>query len=162
MLKSLNRRIVKCSNAIAAAALFVLAVLANSCSIETSGNGDLDGFWRLTSVDTLSTGGSCDLSKSCLFWAVQGNLLELQAPPLYEEENNGIIYTLDYDGDMLHLAHPRFLKRLKGDPALREEHLCFLNPFGVSSLEEFFHIRHLSGSRMTLESKALQLHFEKF
>ena len=33
-----------------------VSVLAG-CDIETSDNGDLDGMWRLESVDTLASGG---------------------------------------------------------------------------------------------------------
>ena len=39
-----------------------LAAGMQSCEIETSHNGDLDGFWHLTGVDTLATGGKRDLA----------------------------------------------------------------------------------------------------
>ena len=48
-----------------------------SCEMETSDNGDLDGFWHLESVDTLSTGGSCDLSEKRVFWGVQHKLISI-------------------------------------------------------------------------------------
>ena len=48
-----------------------------SCELETSGNGDLDGFWHLVQVDTLQTGGVNDTSKELFFWSFQVNLLEL-------------------------------------------------------------------------------------
>ena len=37
----------------------VLVFTLSSCEIETSQNGDLDGFWHLEQVDTLATGGTC-------------------------------------------------------------------------------------------------------
>ena len=37
--------------------IFVLTICMAlvACDIETSGNGDLDGFWQLRQVDTLAT-----------------------------------------------------------------------------------------------------------
>ena len=33
-----------------------------SCEVETSGNGELDGFWHLERIDSLQNGGSKDLT----------------------------------------------------------------------------------------------------
>ena len=38
-----------------------------SCTIESSDNGKLDGFWHMEQVDTLATGGTQDLSDSLMF-----------------------------------------------------------------------------------------------
>ena len=58
-------------------AAFVLVALA-SCEIETSDNGDFDGFWHLERVDTLATGGTTDLSKKRVFWGVQYKLISVR------------------------------------------------------------------------------------
>jgi hypothetical protein len=57
-------------------AAFVIVALA-SCEIETSDNGDFDGFWHLERVDTLATGGTLDLSKKRVFWGVQYKLISV-------------------------------------------------------------------------------------
>lgn len=57
-------------------AAFALVALA-SCEIETSDNGDFDGFWHLERVDTLATGGTTDLSKKRVFWGVQYKLISV-------------------------------------------------------------------------------------
>ena len=65
------------------ASVFVLlmlvlgSVLLNSCEIESSDNGSLDGFWHLESIDTLATGGRSDYSKQRVFWGVQYKLLSV-------------------------------------------------------------------------------------
>ena len=41
-------------------ALFSLS----ACEIETHDNDKLDGFWHLERVDTIATGGVCDMSTS--------------------------------------------------------------------------------------------------
>ena len=33
----------------------------SACTLETSDNGDLDGYWHLEQVDTLATGGKLNL-----------------------------------------------------------------------------------------------------
>ena len=58
--------------------VFLVLLLFCSCDIETSKNGDLDGFWHLERVDTISTSGSLDLSQEKLFWAFQKDLLQLR------------------------------------------------------------------------------------
>lgn len=42
---------------IGALSLAVMMLTLSSCEVETSQNGDLDGFWHLEQVDTLATGG---------------------------------------------------------------------------------------------------------
>ena len=58
-------------------ATIALTTLA-SCEIETSDNGDFDGFWHLERVDTLATGGTLDLSKKRVFWGVQYKLISVR------------------------------------------------------------------------------------
>ena len=49
----------------------VMASVMGACTLETSGNGDLDGFWHLVAVDTVDTGGVLNLSDERLFWSFQ-------------------------------------------------------------------------------------------
>lgn len=44
---------------------FVLLMFA-ACDIHTSDNGDLDGYWQLRSVDTLSTGALAICATACV------------------------------------------------------------------------------------------------
>ena len=62
-----------------------------SCEIETSGNGDLDGFWHLVRVDTLSTGGMCDMSGRRVFWSVQVGILNATD---YDRYHKGYLFHL--------------------------------------------------------------------
>ena len=58
--------------------LLLSLFLSTSCTLETSDNGDLDGFWQLSLIDTLSSQNSVDMRDSGYFWAVQHNLLILR------------------------------------------------------------------------------------
>ena len=49
----------------------------SACEIETHDNGKLDGFWHLEKVDTIATGGVCDMSQQKVFWSVQAMIIEV-------------------------------------------------------------------------------------
>jgi len=58
--------------------LFVFAVaMLSSCTLEMSDNGHLDGYWQLTTVDTLTNGKSEDVRERLLFLSVEKDLLRL-------------------------------------------------------------------------------------
>ena len=63
-----------------------MTMAATSCGdfIDTSDNGDLDGYWQLSQVDTLANGVQVDMTSSKVFWGVQGKFLTMldtrQAP----------------------------------------------------------------------------------
>lgn len=44
--------------------LMMGSALLNSCEVDSSDNGDLDGFWHLESVDTLATGADVTIAIS--------------------------------------------------------------------------------------------------
>lgn len=52
---------------------FVMAF--SSCEMETSKNGDLDGYWHLESIDTLENGKICDFSSRKVFWGIEHKLI---------------------------------------------------------------------------------------
>ncbi len=55
----------------------VMVFSLSSCEIETSQNGDLDGFWHLEQVDTLATGGTCSFADKRIFWGCQYKLIQV-------------------------------------------------------------------------------------
>ena len=114
-------------------AAWLTAVLSASCEIETSDNGDLDGFWHLERVDTIRTGGRLDLKDEYVFWAVQKDLLN----------------ACDRHGN----------DRMNGDPAVDDAGM--LRPFGVNALDETFGVERLTGSKMVLSTEELRLSFTK-
>ena len=63
---------------IATVSLLICVLMLTACTLETSHNGALDGYWKLSSIDTLSTGGINDLTDASIFWSVQKNLLTVR------------------------------------------------------------------------------------
>ena len=129
-----------------------------SCELETSGNGDLDGFWHLVQVDTLQTGGVKDTSKDLFFWSFQVNLLELSDRsyhiPIYMARFN-------HDNGQLKVTQPCLYNRDEGNEMVTEENVKDISPYGLNALEETFRVEELSGSRMTLSNGTLRLYFKK-
>ncbi|MBQ8046988.1 MAG: lipocalin-like domain-containing protein [Prevotella sp.] len=136
----------------------LLAGLA-SCDLETSDNGRLDGFWLLTTVDTLSTGGVSDVREEGLTWSFQGRLLELREATLSPRFVN-ILCRFEYTKTQLSVSSPVYVDRDHNDPDV--ESVEDLQRFGVNSLEETFDVVSLTHSKMVLRSDGLQLNFRKY
>lgn len=134
--------------------LFALA----SCGdlLEHSQNGELDGYWKLTTIDTLATGGQKSVSEQSLFMAVQGKIMMLN------DRNNGDEYVFQFNHADGHLKifDARQSNRGKGDPLLTDPE--GLRPFGFNNLEEDFTVEKLSSGKLVLNDGTLRLHFIKF
>lgn len=134
--------------------LFALA----SCGdlLEHSQNGELDGYWKLTTIDTLATGGQKSVSEQSLFMAVQGKIMMLN------DRNNGDEYVFQFNhaDDHLKIFDARQSNRGKGDPLLTDPE--GLRPFGFNNLEEDFTVEKLSSGKLVLNDGTLRLHFIKF
>lgn len=143
--------------------IFLLAaslVLATSCGdlIETSDNGNLDGYWQLAQVDTLATGVTADMTDSKVFWGVQGkflNVLDTHEAPSY-----CYMFRFQHTADSLWLSDARVNNREVSDTLLTD--VSPLRPLGINELDEHFLVERLSGSRMVLRGKMIRLHFRKF
>lgn len=135
-------------------AVSCLTVLA-ACDFETSGNGDLDGFWHLEQIDTLATGGVSDLSQQQLFWGVQFHLLRMS-----NLADNDIVYRFEHVDDHLVLSAPSMFDRTDGDTLVTD--LNVLRPFGIHALSERLTIVTLNADQLVLRSPLYQLHFVKY
>lgn len=137
---------------------FVLCTLLYSCKLETSDNGKLDGFWKLTRVDTLATGGVLDLTESGIFWSVQMNLLSVDDK--YKTDGREILFRFKHEGGKLTLSEPREGYQYTGDKDVDD--VKKLQPFGINQLTETFIVEGLNSSHMYLSTSQLRLSFTKF
>ena len=135
--------------------LFLIGLSA--CELERSDNGDLDGFWQLRDVDTLATGGTCDMRDSGITWSFQGNILELRST---KDIKKDFMMRFRVSGDTLTLTDPYHIARDSGDVKINDPRR--LMPFGVHQLEMQYRILHLNSSTMNLESDELRMYFRKY
>lgn len=138
--------------------IFVAATMLTSCEIETSDNGKLDGYWKLCSIDTLSTGNKADFTEKSIFWAVQANILSTQ------DKNNLLnpkyIFRFQHTADSLIVYNPQIYDKAEGNKEVTQ--IDELRIFGINSLTSRFHVESLSHKKLTLSDEYLRLHFRKF
>lgn len=133
---------------------FLLAAALGSCTLETSNNGRLDGFWQLYSLDSLSSGTSVDMRGSHVFWAIQVRLLEAS------NNDERILLRFNHTGDSLFLSDPYANDRDSSD--IKVTDVSRLAPLGINKLEEHFAVKALNSDNMVLEAPTLRLHFRKY
>ena len=82
--------------------LLLLATCAGltACEVRTSDNGDFDGLWQLTALDSLDSGRTVDMHTSGEYWAVQVHLLEVRN---MKGGHGAVIFRFDFAGDSLKL-----------------------------------------------------------
>lgn len=143
-----------------------LLVGAASCGvdIETSDNGDLDGFWHLERVDTLATQKTVDYSGKRIFWAVQAKLLNVR--DVDKDGRLGYLLRFSQTSDSLILSSPYKFNWHENEQSeggdIPVEDAEELRPYGINGLEEHYYKEALSGGKMILRSKTLRLEFRKF
>ena len=139
--------------------LYIIAIclfLTTSCTFEVSDNGDLDGYWQLSAVDTLSNQKCVNMRDSGIFWAVQfEKLVTSSVNPVSE-----VIFDFKQTPDSLTLSNPYVLYRDSSD--IKITNTDRLRKYGVNNLEERFRIVRLDDSRMILETELLRLNFRRY
>lgn len=141
----------------------ILAMLSMiSCQFEISDNGDFDGFWHLTRVDSIASGTSTDLSSRHLFWGVNFDLIRLQ--DLGDGMASSFFVRFDLTRTTLRLYE--FRDATSGSSAGVTQDTLIADPsplfyYGIYSLDITYNIEKLSNSRMTLSTDSLRLYFVK-
>ena len=136
--------------------LFALVFCLSACELETSHNGKLDGWWLLTAVDTLQTGGHANVEAQQCTWAFQGRLLELRDVP---GQRGDYLLSFARHGDDLLLSHPYLSARDSGDISVQTPQP--LHPYGIQTLSEQFSIITIDRQHMVLTSTSLRLYFRR-
>lgn len=146
--------------------LFVLAIvstlLLSSCDmIVRSENGDLDGMWYLTSIDSISNSTSIDTHGQRRTWSFQHKLVQYFN---YDENNwtKTIMGRFDLKDDMLILRDPFVYNRMDGDYFLDQDSIELLYPYGINSIPDTFIIDKLNRKELNVTSNIVRLHFIRF
>ena len=128
-----------------------------ACDIHTSDNGNLDGFWQLKSVDTLSTGGTCDMRDSTRSWGVQANLLYFR----YKNEKTGnVLLRFNHTDKIIILSDPIIDMRDSSDIIFTDTTLLY--HYGIHNVPETLKVVTLNSSTMILENRVLKLYLRKY
>ncbi len=139
--------------------IIIMCIVASfafsSCHLEASDNGDLDGYWQLTTVDTLSTDGTQEMKSAEIFWAFQFRLLQVR-----DSNENRYNIRFKHEKNMMKLYDPYHDKRELGDEKVTDP--AVLAKYGINALEESFVIEHLNREKMILKGDKLRLIFRRY
>ena len=140
--------------------ILALSILMVSCELETSGNKELDGYWQMEQVDTLSTGGVADIRESLVFWGIQGKLLQIR----YSEGGNylgeGLFFRFSREDSYLRLYSPVLHHLYETDEPIEDVEI--LKPFGIFNLEEVFYLEVLNDDALVVSNDQLRLYFRRY
>lgn len=140
--------------------ILALSILMVSCELETSGNKELDGYWQMSQVDTLSTGGVADTREALIYWGIQGKLLQIRFSENEKNLGEGIFFRFNRDGSNLTLYSPALHHLYETDVPIEDVEI--LKPFGIFNLEEVFHLDVLNDDELVVSNDRLRLHFRKY
>ena len=140
--------------------LLALSIMLVSYELETSGNGSLDGYWQMTQVDTLASGGVADTRESFIYWGVQGKLLQIRYSENDVYLSEGLLFRFENNNSILTLSSPFVHHLYETDEPIDDVEI--LKPFGIYRLEEKFAIEQLDDKRMVLSNEVLRLHFRRY
>ena len=132
-----------------------LSLLLCGCKMDTSHNGDLDGYWKLTSIDSLTLGITTDYTDRSIFWAVQKDLINVRD----NAGGNEYVFRFEQTDSSLTVYNGQLYDKLNGNVMVEE--MLELAPFGINSQPAFFVIDHLSSRRMSIHDDLLRLNFKK-
>lgn len=136
-----------------------VGLMLTACKTESSDNGDLDGFWQLTSkTDQYAKYGAVDMRDSGITWAFQGKLLELRD---VKKVHQDIIGNFEHQGGTLSVSRFYLVDRDKGD-VLIDDAISYLVPYGVNQVQDKFKVVELNSDEMILESERFLLKFRKY
>ena len=138
--------------------IFTALLMLAACDIHTSNNGDLDGYWQLRSVDTLSTGGTCDMRDSLIFWSFQDKLMHMRDN--YHERIRKVFMRFNITGNVMTLTDPIIDLRDSSDIVLTDTTLLW--HYGIHDVPETLKVVNLNSSTMILENRVLRLNLRKY
>ena len=137
--------------------IIISTLLLAACDLETPSNGAFDGNWQLRQVDTLATGGRCDMTYSYIYWAVESHVLLVRD---IDNENLKLIFHFDKSSDRIWIYDANFW--VTKDELIPLESDSLLTPLGILGTRDTFDIEKLSHSDLVVRNRAYKLYFRKY
>lgn len=132
----------------------VIGMMITSCTLETTDNGKLDGMWLLTTVDTLSTGGSANVRESLITWSFQLKLMQLRHP------SNRLTFHFQHEGNQIILKDAVVDDRTLGDIPVTDVEI--MRSVGLTQLQDTFTVNNLNSSNLDIANKQYRYRFRKY
>ena len=136
--------------------LMALGLVA--CEVRMSDNGDFDGLWQLTAIDSVSSGRRVDMHTSGEYWAVQVHLLNVRNT---KGRHGSVLFRFDFVGDSLKLRSPYIDESGEGG-TLPVHDVSRLKAWGINRSEQGYRVVTLNGDEMVLLKEDVRLSFRKY
>ena len=135
--------------------LIFCSLLLASCEIEITGNGKLEGNWQLREIDTLATNKTCNMSKSNIYWGIEGDIVQVRSI----DKNQKFLFHLEQKENSMTISKPYYVQTKDYLTAVESDTL--LTSIGINGLQVSYHISH-KGNTLILTDHLLRLHFRKY
>ena len=136
----------------------LLGFLLPSC--EVSDNGDLDGFWYLTRLDSIQTGTTVDMHNRQLTWSFQMDLMQT-FDGSQDHWDTITMFRFEHTGKQLIISEPFIYDRLNGDKFLTPDRYWEIRHYGINSVPDIFMVDKLNRKHLHVHDDVLRLYFEK-
>ena len=144
-------------------ATYILIILIFGCwitSCEVSDNGDLDGYWYMTRLDSVESGKTVDMHNRQLTWSFQVNLMQT-FDGSHDHWDSIMMFRFDHTGNQLIISDPFIYNRLEGDEFLDSTQYWKLKHYGINDIPTCFKVEKLNRKKMRLSDHVVRLYFEK-
>lgn len=138
----------------------VLLLLLPSC--EMSDNGDLDGYWYMTRIDSIQSGKTVNKREDRLTWEFQDKILEFYNHNDLYEFRHTLMARFEHSDGQLIVYNPFRYDRMNGDVALTADSLEYLRPYSINAVPDTFQVEKLSDSKLQITDNYLRIYFEKY
>lgn len=138
--------------------LMALCLGVGACEVRVSENGDFDGLWQLTAIDSLQSGYKADMHTSGEYWAVQVHLLEVRN---MKGKHENVLFRFNFVGDSLLLRSPYFDESGENGE-LPEHEVENLKPYGIDRSDQSYRVYRLDSDNMVLDKEDVRLSFRKY
>lgn len=131
------------------------------CSCQKSDNGDLDGMWYLTRMDSVQTSKSYNVRSRRVTWSFQARIM--QCFNYNEDSWKKVLMTRFKDeGTQLIISDPFIYNRMEGDIPLTADSIHYLAPHCINSIPDTFALEKLDKKTLIIADDVLRLTFEKY
>lgn len=137
--------------------IILASIIFTACELEIMDNGTLGGNWQLQKIDTLSTGGICDMSSSYIYWGITNQILQIRD---IDNNNLKILFYFKKEENKLRLFSPHNV--ITKDKLIALENDSLLQPLGIKSLQEDFLIEKSNYNQLVLKNELYRLSFKKY
>lgn len=140
-----------------------LTAILMLASCEDTDNGNLDGTWYMTHMDSIATNQSKNMRSARKTWSFQSRLMQVfNHNNLQQERGHVIMSHFAVKGEKLIIIDPFEYNRMHGDIALTADSLDRLRPYGINHIPDTFLIETLSKSKLQVSNNIVRISFEKY